>query len=87
MIELIASYDPLQYLLFFFVKEDGWSENLRLQNNQDRACTKVSMAAYYTERVHFNDKLSTLHLVVAFFTNISSTLLLKHIITLLTFWC
>jgi hypothetical protein len=33
MNELTPSYDPLQYSLFFFVGEDGWFENLQLQNN------------------------------------------------------
>jgi hypothetical protein len=29
MNELAPFYDPLQYLLFFFLRrEDGWSENL-----------------------------------------------------------
>ncbi len=62
MNELAPSYDPLQYLLLFHAGEDGWSKNLRLQNNQDGACTRVSMAAYYAQRVHFSGELSTLHL-------------------------
>jgi hypothetical protein len=32
MNELAPSYDPLQYPLLFFTGEDGWSENIRLQN-------------------------------------------------------
>jgi hypothetical protein len=47
MNELAPSYDPLQYLLLFLFGEDGWFKNLRLLNNQDRAHTRVSMAAYY----------------------------------------
>ncbi len=62
MNELAPSYDPLQYLLFFLTGEDGWSKNLRLQNNQEETHTKVLMAAYYAQRVHFSGKLSTLHL-------------------------
>jgi len=62
MNELAPSYYPLQYLLLFLVGEDGWSKNMRLQNNQDRACTRVSMAAYYTQKVHFSVELSALHL-------------------------
>ncbi len=62
MNELAPSYDPLQYPLLFFAREDGWSENLRLQNNQDKARTRVSMAAYYAQRVHFSAELSALHL-------------------------
>ncbi len=61
MNELAPSYDPLQYPLFFLAKEDGWSQNLRLQNNQDEAHTRVSMAAYYAQRLHFSGKLSALH--------------------------
>jgi hypothetical protein len=33
MNELTPSYDPLQYPLLFLAGEDGWFENLRLQNN------------------------------------------------------
>jgi hypothetical protein len=62
MNELAPAYDPLQYLLLFFAGEDGWSENLQLQNNQDGARTRVSMAAYYAQRVHFSGELSALHL-------------------------
>ncbi len=62
MNELAPFYDPLQYLLFFLTGEDGWSKNLQLKNNQDRARTRVSMAAYYTQRVHFSNKLFALHL-------------------------
>jgi hypothetical protein len=62
MNELAPSYDPLQYPLLFLAGEDGWSENLRLQNNQDGARTRVSMAAYYAQRVHFSVELSALHL-------------------------
>jgi hypothetical protein len=62
MNELTPSYDPLQYPLLIITGDDGWSENLRLQNNQDGARTRVSMAAYYAQRVHFIGKLSTLHL-------------------------
>jgi len=47
MNELPPSYNPLQYSLLFLAEEDGWFENLQLQNNQDKACTRVSMAAYY----------------------------------------
>ncbi len=61
MNELAPSYDPLQYLLLFLAGEDRWSENLRLQNNQDGAHTRVSMAAYYAQKLHFSDELSTLH--------------------------
>jgi hypothetical protein len=61
MNELAPSYDPLQYPLLFLAGEDEWSENLRLQNNQDGARTRVSMAAYYAQRVHFSGELSTLH--------------------------
>jgi hypothetical protein len=61
MNELAPSYDRLQYPLLFLAGEDRWSENLRLQNNQDRACTKVSMATYYAQRIHFCNELSALH--------------------------
>jgi len=47
MNELPPSYNPLQYSLLFLAEEDGWFENLQLQNNQNKACTRVSMAAYY----------------------------------------
>jgi len=50
MNELAPSYDPLQYPLLFLAREDGWSKNLQLQNNQDGARTKVSMAAYYAQK-------------------------------------
>ncbi len=62
MNKLAPFYDPLQYLLLFLAREDKWSENLRLENNHDRTRTRVSMAAYYTQRVHFSNKLFTLHL-------------------------
>jgi hypothetical protein len=62
MNKLAPSYNPLQYLLLFLAEEDGWSENLWLQNNQDGACTRVSMVAYYAQRVHFSNELSALHL-------------------------
>jgi hypothetical protein len=62
MNELAPAYDPLQYPLLFLAGEDGWSENLQLQNNQDGARTRVSMAAYYAQRVHFSGELSALHL-------------------------
>jgi hypothetical protein len=62
MNELAPSYDPLQYLLLFLVEEYGWSENLWLQNNQDGARTRVSMATYYPQRVHFSDELFALYL-------------------------
>ncbi len=61
MIELTPFYDPLQYPLLFIDREDGWFENLWLQNNQDEARTRVSMVVYYTQRVHFSGKLSALH--------------------------
>jgi hypothetical protein len=61
MDELAPSYDLLQYQLLFLVGEDEWSKNLRLQNNQDRARIRVSMVAYYTQRMHFSDELFTLH--------------------------
>jgi len=61
MNELAPFYDPLQYLLLFLDGEDGWSENLRLQNNQDGARTRVSMATYYAQRVHFSGELFALH--------------------------
>jgi hypothetical protein len=62
MNELAPSYDPLQYPLLFLAGEDGWSENLRLQNNQDGARIRVSMVAYYAQRVHFSNEPSVLHL-------------------------
>jgi hypothetical protein len=62
MNELAPSYDPFQYPLLFLAGKDEWSENLRLQNNQDGARTRVSMAACYTQRVHFSGELSALHL-------------------------
>jgi hypothetical protein len=61
MNELAPSYDPLQYSLLFLVGEDGWSEKLRLQNNQVEARTRVSMAVYYAQRVHFSGELFALH--------------------------
>jgi hypothetical protein len=62
MNELAPSYDPLQYPLLFLVEEDKWFENLRLQNNQDGAHTRVSMITYYAQIVHFSNEFSTLHL-------------------------
>jgi hypothetical protein len=62
MNELTPSYDPLQYPLLFLVREDVWFKNLRLQNNQDGARTRVSMATYYAQRMHFNGELFALHL-------------------------
>ncbi len=62
MNELAPSYDLLQYSLLFLAREDGWSENMRLQNNQDGARTRVSMAACYAQRVHFSVELFALHL-------------------------
>jgi hypothetical protein len=62
MNELAPSYDPLQYPLLFLAAEDGWFENLWLQNNQDKARTRVLMAAYYAQIMHFSDELSILHL-------------------------
>jgi hypothetical protein len=61
MNELVPSFDPLQYPLLFLAGEDGWFENLRLQNNQDGAHTRVLMAAYYAQRLHFSSELSALH--------------------------
>jgi len=61
MNKLAPSYDPLQYPLLFLAGEDGWFENIRLQNNQDETRTRVSMAAYYAQRVHFSGELSVLH--------------------------
>jgi hypothetical protein len=61
MNELAPSYDPLQYPLLFLAEEDGWFENLRLQNNQDGARIRVSMAAYYAQRLHFSSELSAMH--------------------------
>jgi len=62
MNELTPSYDPLQYLLLFPAREDGWSENLRLQNNQDGTHTRVSMTVYFAQKMHFSDELSALQL-------------------------
>jgi hypothetical protein len=62
MNDLAPFYDPLQYPLFFLAEEDEWFENLRLQNNQDGACTRVSIAAYYAQKVHFSIELFALHL-------------------------
>jgi len=67
MNKLAPSYNPLQYLLFFFIGEDGWSKNLRLLNNQDGTRTRVSMTTDYAQTMHFNDELSTLHLGGRFF--------------------
>jgi hypothetical protein len=61
MNKLAPTYDPLQYPLLFIAEEDEWSGNLQLQNNQDGARTRVSMAAYYAQKVHFTNELSTLH--------------------------
>jgi hypothetical protein len=63
MNELAPSYNPSQYPLLFLAGEDGWFENLRLQNNQDEARSKVSMVAYYAQKMQFSGELSTLHLV------------------------
>jgi hypothetical protein len=60
MNELAPSYDPLQYPLLFFTGENGWSKNLRPQNNKDEAHTRVSMTTDYAQIMHFNDELSTL---------------------------
>jgi hypothetical protein len=62
MNELAPSYHPLQYPLLFLAKEVRWSKNLRLENNQDKARTRVSMATYYAQKVHFNGELFALHL-------------------------
>jgi hypothetical protein len=62
MNELAPSYNPLQYPLLFLAREDKWFENLWLQNNQDGAHTRVSMAAYYAQKVYFSGELSALHL-------------------------
>jgi len=59
MNELTPFYNPLQYPLLFLVGEDGRSKNLWLQNNQDGAHTRVSMATYYTQRVHFSGDVAT----------------------------
>jgi hypothetical protein len=67
MNKLTPSYDPLQYPLLFLAGEDGWFENLRLQNNQDGARTRVSMAAYYAQRLHFSNELSAMHFSGHFF--------------------
>jgi hypothetical protein len=67
MNELAPFYDPLQYPLLFLAGEDGWSKILRLHNNQDGARTRVSMAAYYAQRVHFSGELSALHFGGRFF--------------------
>jgi hypothetical protein len=62
MNELTPSYDPLRYPLFLITRDNGWYENLQLLNNQDGAHTRVSMVAYYAQRVHFTGNLSALHL-------------------------
>jgi hypothetical protein len=62
MNELAPSYNPLQYPLLFLAREDGWFENVQLQNNQDKELIRVSMATYYAQRVHFSNELSALHL-------------------------
>jgi len=87
MNEVAPSYDPWQYPLLFLVGEDGWFENLQLQNNRDGACTNVSMAAYYAQKVHFSGKLFVLHFSGHLFNSISLTLLLRQSRTLFTFWC
>jgi hypothetical protein len=84
MNDLAPSYDPLQYSLLFLVGEDGWFKNLQLQTNQDGACIRVSMAAYYAQRVHFSGKLSALHFGGCLFQQYIVDVAAR---TLLTFLC
>jgi hypothetical protein len=87
MNELTPSYNPLQYLLLFLAREDGWSKNLRLQNNQDGARTGSQWWLITHKECTLATNSSFYISVVAFFSNISSTLLLRHNRTFLTFGC
>jgi hypothetical protein len=61
MSELAPSYDPLQYPLLFLAGEDGWFDGLPLQNNEAGMRQRVTMAAFYGQRLHFTRELNALH--------------------------
>jgi hypothetical protein len=61
MNELAPSYDPLQYPLLFLAREDGRSDGLPLQNNEAGMRQRVTMAAFYGQRLHFTRELNALH--------------------------
>jgi hypothetical protein len=61
MSELAPSYDPLQYPLLFLAGEDGWFDGLPLQNNEAGMRQRVTMAAFYGQRLHFTRDLNALH--------------------------
>jgi hypothetical protein len=60
MSELARSYDPLQYPLLFLAGEDGWAEGMQLLNNVGGTRQRVTMAAFYAQRLHFTREPSTL---------------------------
>jgi len=43
------------------VGEDGWSDGLPLQNNEAGMRQRVTMAAFYGQRLHFTRELNALH--------------------------
>jgi hypothetical protein len=61
MSELAPSYDPLQYPLLFLAGEDGWAEGMQLRNNVGGTRQRVTMAAFYAQRLHFTREPSALH--------------------------
>lgn len=61
MSELAPSYDPLQYPLLFLAREDGWADALPLRNNTGGVRTRITMATFYAQRLHFTSELSALH--------------------------
>jgi len=61
MNELAPSYDPLQYPVLFLAGEDGWSDGLPLQNNEAGMRQRVTMVAFYGQRLHFTRELNALH--------------------------
>ncbi len=61
MSELAPSYDPLQYPLLFLAWEDGWAEGMQLRNNVGGTRQRVTMVAFYAQRLHFTREPSALH--------------------------
>jgi len=61
MCELAPSYDPLQYPLLFLAGEDGWVEGMQLRNNVGGTRQRMTMAAFYAQRLHFTREPSALH--------------------------
>jgi len=61
MSELAPSYDALQYPLLFLAGEDGWAEGMQLWNNVSGTRQRVTMVAFYAQRLHFTREPSALH--------------------------